>query len=267
MTREEFHKVALSYLESKYPDLEPKIGELPFSIDLKDKRTIYLDNAYTECQKSNFENWQPVVDNYLNALGEDFQNLDTNNWDSIKTIILPQIKHIDHINFANDENKKRNENFSPLVYKDFVDELKICLVIDTPKSYVYVNEEYLAIWGKSFDELYAIALENLLKLPESQKGPMKYIDDKTKRVTVVFETNDGYDAARILLPIFYKALSIDLGQEFVVAMPARDLLVCVSMEDLEMMKNLLPKMLASGHHPISSKLYVHDAEGLRVLEG
>jgi uncharacterized protein YtpQ (UPF0354 family) len=112
---------------------------------------------------------------------------------------------------------------APIVSFPFGQTLRIGIVLDSDKTYLYVRGEDALRWNKSHQELLDISLSNLdeaSRKMEMQSGS----NEEAKWVGI--ETKDGFDAARILIPKFREFLASQLGSPFRFAVPNRDFLIC-----------------------------------------
>ncbi len=100
--------------------------------------------------------------------------------------------------------------------------LELTLVIDHGDRSRYVAEAELARWGLAFDDALSSAIENLA---ERSRGARFGRVDTEAGPLVFARTGDGLDAARLLLPTLHAVLAPELGDEFLAAVPHRDVLL------------------------------------------
>jgi uncharacterized protein YtpQ (UPF0354 family) len=112
-----------------------------------------------------------------------------------------------------------------IVFSDFPSRIRIGYVLRENGAYSYVMREQLQESGLSLHALHESALENLRKLAfprlclaKTPGGPEAWLSD----------TEDNFNAARILLPNVQKAIAADLGEPFLVILPCRDWFVAWS---------------------------------------
>src|SRR5206468_6093518 len=80
------------------------------------------------------------------------------------------------------------------------------------------------------DELHETALNNLITRSESMAAHAAQ-DEDGKINLILFQTMDGYDASRILLPTLHERLREHLGSPFAAGIPNRDILLCFRNDD------------------------------------
>ncbi len=102
----------------------------------------------------------------------------------------------------------------------------IVFVIDMPEVTVSVSTEQMIGWGLQPDDLESIARRNLMRYRPRME--MQMISSKDGGRAAFVSLRDGYDAARILIEGLHAKLANDLGCNFLVATPARDVFLAIS---------------------------------------
>jgi hypothetical protein len=145
-----------------------------------------------------------------------------------------------------------------------LDRVVVSVVIDSPHGYAYVRNEDLANWNMSLFDLYEVACENLKQASEGIE--ISFIDGPPS--LIVLQTQDGYDAARVLLPEFRQFAAERLGTPFFAAIPNRDFLIMWSQsEDTsfhEHIKNQVRIDATSQSHPLTSTILVVTEEKIGI---
>ena len=145
-----------------------------------------------------------------------------------------------------------------------LDQVVVSVVIDSPHGYAYVRHEDLAKWDMSLFDLYEVACENLKQASEGVE--ISFIDGPP--AMIVLQTQDGYDAARVLLPEFRQFAAERLGSPFYAAIPNRDFLIMwAQTEDTsfhEHIKNQVRVDANSQSHPLTSTILVVTEEKIRI---
>ncbi len=111
----------------------------------------------------------------------------------------------------------------PLLAMPLDDQLHVGVVLDEPEAFRYVPRAQLEHWGVSWEQVYAIALENLETA--ASEGLTVECSPPPDRLVVV-QSGDGYDAVRILMPRFRAFVSEQVGSPFRFSVPNRDQLIC-----------------------------------------
>ena len=81
---------------------------------------------------------------------------------------------------------------------------------------------------------------------------------------ILFQSGDGYDASRILLPTLHERLREHLGSPFLAAIPNRDILLCFRNDDetIGRVKGQVEEDYRRMPHQVSDKLYLITADGI-----
>lgn len=115
-----------------------------------------------------------------------------------------------------------------LAYRWWQADLMITYVIREMSSVAYINSDHLKRWQISEAELHTRALRNL-QLQTTRVAPTT-LGQGTRQV-FLFDTQDGYDATRILLPDVLEMWQAALSGRMLIGIPHRDLLVAFSDQD------------------------------------
>ncbi|MBI2924932.1 MAG: hypothetical protein HYY24_04410 [Verrucomicrobia bacterium] len=155
----------------------------------------------------------------------------------------------------------------PLVHFPFHAGLAIGLVLDEPNRYAYVRADDRDGWGKSADELYALALRNL----DAQTHGVKIHAFTQPERLMVIETKDGYDAARLLLPELRARAAKHLGEPFLAGVPNRDFLIMWSRRCSATFQSGVRQQLQADSenqpHPLTSVVFEAAAAFVRPATG
>ncbi|MDX1929286.1 MAG: DUF1444 family protein [Pirellulaceae bacterium] len=145
-----------------------------------------------------------------------------------------------------------------------LDKVVVSVVIDSPHGYAYVRHEDLAKWNMSLFDLYEVACENLKQASEGIE--ISFIDGPPSMI--VLQSQDGYDAARVLLPEFRQFAAQRLGTPFYAAIPNRDFLIMWAQTDdtsfHEHVKNQVRIDASSQSHPLTSTILLVTEEKISI---
>lgn len=182
-----------------------------------DGRRLDLDNLY-RLVNHDTDRGQEIVEHYLEQLfAGDVTTLSTVSFDFAKPRIMPRIQP---------ETIFSHLNRQQVAHVPFVNGTAIIFVIDLPQMTVSVTTEQTIRWGVTPDELELIARENLdCYTPQLE---LQVVESKDGGRAAILAEQDGYDAARLLLSDLHKRLAPQLGGNFYVATPARDMFVALS---------------------------------------
>lgn len=215
MNKHQFRNFAAAVIRELRPDaqfrLPPDQDEVLWCGDVQ----LGLQNLYAVYIRDNLsesELKQTMLEHFSRILKEtDRQHLTHDqSWESIKLKIRPQLIPVEY-----------DTPEIPLALESFGGGVVIGFVIDMDSSYTYVRKEDLSAWNISLSVLKEQGIMNLESASSGMKihfypGPDKWIG---------VEMNDGYDAARILLPGLHKIAADKLGEPFLAGIPNRDFLI------------------------------------------
>ena len=156
-----------------------------------------------------------IVEHYFEQLfGGSSPNIFVSSFDEIRERIMPRIQPVTIFKHLSREQ---------VAHVPFVQGTVIVFVVDWPQMTVSLTSEQLHSWRVTAEEVEEIARGNLEKHAPSIEW--QTVESKEGGRAAIITEHDGYDAARILLPEFHEMLSEELGGDFLVGIPARDLIV------------------------------------------
>lgn len=250
--REQFIEQVLAYIAEKFPLVKVARGESAFSLKI-DGQTASLENIYRmtmlrpEQSRQHIERW--IVELLRAAEGTPDRH---SKLDDIRDRILPMV-------LPGVPSDKPNEGVSQVL----VEGLQVAYAIDGDRTISYITRKQFERWNITLDELHEIAIDNLIKRSESIEAQAAH--DGTGQINLIlFQTLDGYDASRLLLPTLHSKLKQYLGSPFMAGIPNRDILLCFRADDETVGR--LTKQIAedfrSMPHQVTDKLLLVTADGL-----
>src|SRR5687767_13435303 len=223
LSREQFLQQVLDCVAERFPLVRIAAGDEPFSVSING-HLAPLENLYRAAQlrpghsRQHIERW--VVELLRVAEGTPDR---TGSFDELKDRILPMI-------VAEKPGEHNVDRHRGNVTAPFVEGLSVAYAIDSDRTIAYLPEVQFKAWDVSLEELHETALGNLVKRSETMNA--RAVQDDDGRVSLIlFQTMDGYDASRILLPTLHDRLREHLGSPFAAAIPNRDILLCFRDEE------------------------------------
>ncbi len=175
--------------------------------------------------------------------------------------ILPQMVPLNLI----EESRRDGHELAAVRY---VGDLAIAFVIDSPKRYAYIHRKQMLKWQVLETDLLALAVRNLQQL--SREAPPLLRIGRGPRLTLVWESFDGYDASRILLTrSLFEAAALVEGNP-VIAVPHRDYMVMFGDADPAFVEEMVERTREENNthrYPISRRFYTLQAGTLSVYTG
>lgn len=254
MDREDFKQKAYVYLTGKYPELGIKLRE-GFELETKNGMVIFLEGSYVEAMNDDFFRSREILDKLI-RVHNTIEEVDLK-WEDVKDKVYPQIKITDQLKMNIPSSVK---NMDEMVTVDFFEELVYGFVIDKGESFVYISKKQLEMFETGIETLKTVAIDNLVKLEREKQKITKVIDSEGAPF-VYCDTNDGYAAARILLPDFYERMMKELGDTFIVAIPERDFLLAGIVSKENFMQKIMTEKYSQSGHPVCPVLLQRKPEG------
>jgi hypothetical protein len=253
LSREQFFQRVLDYVAVKFPLVKLARGEDPFSLRINGNFAS-LENLY-RMTILRPEDMNRQVDRWMVELlraSEGAPDVE-GGFDELKGRIYPMV-----LPEVDDEDYYKGSVIQPLVSG-----LMVGYAIDHDRTISYISQPRFDKWNISVEELHETALENLVARSETMAANAAQ-DDEGKVYLILFQTMDGYDASRILLPTLHQRLREYLGSPFAAAVPNRDILLCFR-NDEETVGRLLPQIESDFQqmpHQVTDKVMLVTPDGI-----
>lgn len=143
-----------------------------------------------------------------------------------------------------------------LQLSELAGELRVAYILDHGGRARFLRRDEVESWSLAPGAFERTALHNLAG--RSSCARLLHVDHALGTL-VVGRSGDGLDAARLLLPGLHPLLSAELGEQVVVAVPHRDLLLACDGRDATALSDLHGRALQESRrapHAISSELYL-----------
>jgi len=251
LSREQFVDQVLQYVHEKFPLVKIARGKEAFSM-LVNGHLASMENVYRmavlqpEDTRHHIERW--VVELVRAAEGTPDR---TGSFEELRDRILPMI-------VAEGDRDRRTMVTEPLL-----EGLSVAYAIDSDRTIAYIPEQQFKDWSIDRQALHEAAIENLVKRSESMSAHAAQ-DEEGKINLILFQTMDGYDASRVLLPNLHEKLREHLGSPFVAAIPNRDILLCFR-NDPETVERLREQIEADHRrmpHGVTERLLLVTPDGI-----
>jgi hypothetical protein len=196
---------------------------------------VFLDNLYRRAGPSP-DRWPQEMENFVRKLvgaAIEKRRLDSD----LTSRIFPTLKPV----------TEADKRLSRLPVSD---DLVLVFALDMLRSMSFVTRVQARAWGLSPHELRRVAFDNL-----AQRNFGMQLDPV--RNTISVNENDGYDAARVLLPGFARRARKLLGAAVHVALPHRDLLMVLDAEraDAAGIEAEVETLYRSKAYPLSPRVF------------
>lgn len=156
-----------------------------------------------------------------------------------------------------------DENPDSVVTQSLLEGLMVAYAIDNDRTIAYIPRKRFESWGISLDTLHKTAIDNLIEC-SSEISAHAAQDEDGQVNLILFQTMDGYDASRILLPTLHDRLKEHLGSPFAAGIPNRDILICFRDDDETVGR--LSQQIANDYqtmpHQVTDKLLLVTPDGI-----
>jgi uncharacterized protein YtpQ (UPF0354 family) len=190
---------------------------------------LNLANFYTTYQQNPAE-----LATLLRTLERSLRSYDgarqITSFDALRDRVYPMLKPLTLLATV------RDKKLPMLVYRPFLADLMICYVIDEPSSLAYINEQHIERWQIGEHELHEQALANL-RTRTDERGNFTIAGEGAQRL-IVANTQDGFDATRLLLVPLLASWRTQFPGTMVIGVPNRDFLIAFSDVDRTILSNV-----------------------------
>ena len=141
-------------------------------------------------------------------------------------------------------------------------DLHLMLLLEFPKRSRFVRAVEVERWPEAEADIILRAINNLSR--RSDKAAARWAQDQAPAL-LLFQSRDGWDASRLVLPGLFDVASTELRPPFAVAVPHRDELALCEWNDhdaVERLREHAADAYARAPHGISPSVYRLDEEGL-----
>lgn len=225
-------QVGIAVLHSTERELTLQLNEAPVRIQLTAAYATYLHDptrllSLMQALVSSVQRFKP------DQLITDFEVL--------RGVVYPMLKPLELLVPV------REQNLPMLAYDLFLADLMITYVIDEGTSVTYINEQHLACWEVEQPMLQMQALANLRRRTTQIHHTTMGLGAQR---LFLFNSQDGYDATRLLLPELLDTWRLSLPGRMIIGIPNRDLLVAFSDRDATTFEKVVHQMqLDTVQHP------------------
>ncbi|MBL7573448.1 DUF1444 domain-containing protein [Staphylococcus saccharolyticus] len=158
---------------------------------------------------------------------------------------------------------KKTKEGHPLVYSEHTAETNIYYALDLGKSYRLIDESMLATLNITIQQVKEISLFNVRKLDNQCST-----DEVKGNIFYFINSNDGYDASRILNTTFLNEVQGQCQGEMLVAVPHQDVLIIADIRNktgYDVMAHLTMEFFTKGLVPITTLSFGYDQGHLEPI--
>jgi uncharacterized protein YtpQ (UPF0354 family) len=217
LTPRQLQKESLAILKKQYPQRTFSAGPEEDMIRM-DQAELGLDNLYNKlCSESltSKERAKQIQRHFADivAMVEKHEAKQPRTWADAKEMVYLQLAPQSYLQplIAN----------TRLIHRPLTEGIFVAVVLDADDGYGYVKSEDREKWQVSEAELFDQAQRTL----ERSAREITLHEGRSGDKLLAIQENDGYDAARILVPSVRQHAAELLGEPFYVGIPHRDFIV------------------------------------------
>jgi hypothetical protein len=253
LTREQFIEEILKVVPEKFPLVRLSRGEEPFSLRVNGS-AVFLENLYRQSLLQPDDMRQHIERWLVEILRANEGSPDrAGSFDELKDRIFPML-----LSDRTVETSHRSTFAEPLVAG-----LQVAYAIDSDRSIAYILRTQFESWKITPDAIREVAIANLVARSDAMNA--QAAQDEAENINLIlFQTGDGYDASRILLPTLHDRLREHLGSPFAAAIPNRDILLCFRNDDstVKRVRSQVEEDFQRMPHQLTDKLFLITADGI-----
>lgn len=182
-------------------------------------------------------------------------------YQALASLIVPQLKPVILLNDL------LERGADPIVYRLFLADLIITYAILDRGRLSYITELQLDRWEVSEYTLHSQAIANLQARSQQLNYHVAGSDDET---IIIFNHDDGLDAARLLLPGLLEEVTRTLPGNAVIGIPNRDFMVILSDSDPDRVSAValqIAQDMRQHDHGVSDRLFTLMDGEIREYDG
>ncbi|MDR9796511.1 DUF1444 domain-containing protein [Aeribacillus pallidus] len=154
-------------------------------------------------------------------------------------------------------------NGVPLIFEDHTAETRIYYALDLGNSYRLIDEQMMKKENWTRQQLKEMAAFNLRSLPTKVKK-----DKVAGNVFYFFNSNDGYDASRILNESILKEYDSKVQGDMTVSVPHQDVLIIGDIRNetgYDVLAQLTMSFFTNGRVPITALSFIYENKKLEPI--
>lgn len=144
----------------------------------------------------------------------------------------------------------------PLVFDEHTAETRVYYALDLGKAYRIIDEQLMEKEGWTREYIREVALFNVRSLSTKLKQ-----DEVAGNVFYFLNSNDGYDASRVLNDSFLREMKTNMTGDMAVALPHQDVLIIADIRNetgYDILAQMTMSFFASGRVPITALSFLYE---------
>ncbi|MCB1230740.1 MAG: DUF1444 family protein [Verrucomicrobiae bacterium] len=266
LSPESFRDLYCAYLAKQLPSAAVEVtGELELKVKIAEGGThgIYLDNAYQQYladPKQRDEVLDLYIGSFIEVLNQKETPIDPER-------IVPVIKDrgwLEEIEAAITQRDGNKEDLPDYVSERYNSELAIFYAEDSERNIRYLTEETFSELEIERDRLRDLAVQNLKRLIGGK------VEVQGGGGVFMITAGGDYEASLLLIDSLWNSEAVPVDGDFVVAIPARDLLLVTGTghaEAIERLREMASEGAEKFSYSLTPVLFVRRDAAFEVFEG
>jgi uncharacterized protein YtpQ (UPF0354 family) len=253
LSREQFVQQVIEVVRDRFPAAKVARAEQPFSLRVNGQLAS-MENVYRSALLQP-EHTDGIIEQWMKEMIHASEGTPDQHapYEKLAERIMPVVLREGTV----------DPQTSLMVTQPLVSGLNVGYVVDSDRSFWYIPRAAFDSWGISVDDLHEKALGNLVD--RSQAISAHAAQDPDGKINLIlFQTGDGFDASRILLPTLNERLREHLGSPFLAGIPNREILLCFrdDEETLTRLRDQIKSDYKQMPHPITDRLLLVTPDGI-----
>lgn len=196
-----------------------------------------------------------IVEQYLDHLfDEESLSAASMSWDVARSRVMPRIQPVSIFQHLSEE---------LVAHVPYVNDTVVVFVLDLPYMTISITTEQMIRWGLTVEELDDVSRRNLKTYtPELE---LRALDSAEGGHALLLSNQDGYDASRLLLDTLFERLAPEMGGDFLVATPSRDMFLALTPRPAEFVGRVRSRVDQDYQrlpYPITPRLFYVTRDGV-----
>lgn len=244
----------LDILRQKYPQLQAKAGDEEAVIEVE-SGTIDLTNIFGKVRELPADRQQAAITDYVDRLVEQVGKADDasrSSWAEMSKRLRPRLVSPD-----------MRQTMPTMLLRAFATGTLNAYVLDHGRQVEYVQRDILEPWRVDSQRVHDTAIANLEAL--SADVQIEVRKARGGGLFTMIDTDDSYDAARLVVPALRDGFLDALGTPIFVGIPNRDFLLAWSADaPFAAFANCVAKDFTEQPYPITDAIFYVDNNGVRL---
>ncbi|WP_269538917.1 hypothetical protein [Cerasicoccus fimbriatus] len=205
-----------------------RYNQKDFTLNDGKDRSVFLGNIYGHYLQSKGAERKAQLDRFVQGVAQAGANEMPERFEDAKENIIPVVR--ERMMFEGIKLRSKFQDAKQVAFENWVGNLCLALVYDSPNAMAMINQEQLANWGMNYEEGLSLARNNLGLLTKPQ------FISPTEGVYIA-AWDDDYDSSRLLLTHLWNTL--DVAGDVVVICANRNRVFATGDESTEGLRAIL----------------------------